>query len=195
MSIPNLPVDFKDDILASSNTKRKYQQINNSDGTISLEDKTVYSQTGSEFGASQMNQTNGAINDIYNNRIVDLDALDLVTEPGFFVDALAVAELNDNTIIEQGANHTKYANGKLECWGRSTTSGSTGGATIDFPVDFIDASYIVLATPSYHSSGYPTFECSTQRSTVSAFNLYTRKSDGGLLGGVVCNWYAIGRWK
>lgn len=195
MSIPNLPVNFKDDILAASNPKRKYQQTFNSDGSVSLEDVTVYTQNGSDFGASQVNQTNGAINNIYNERIIDLDELELVTEPGFFVDALAVAELNDNTIIEQGANHTKYANGKLECWGRSTTSGSTGGATIDFPVDFIDASYIVLATPSYHSSGYPTFECSTQRSTVSAFNLYTRKSDGGLLGGVVCNWYAIGRWK
>lgn len=40
MSIPNLPVDFKDDILASSNTKRKYQQTFNSDGSMSLEDVT-----------------------------------------------------------------------------------------------------------------------------------------------------------
>lgn len=94
MSIPNLPVNFKDDILASSNPKRKYQQTFNTDGSVSLEDVTQYKQKGSEFGASQVNQTNGAINDIYDDRIVDLDALDLVTEPGFFVDALAVSELN-----------------------------------------------------------------------------------------------------
>ena len=96
MSIPNLPVNFKDDILAASNPKRKYQQTFNSDGSVSLEDVTVYSQTGSEFGASQVNQTNKAINNIYSERILDLDELELVTEPGFFVDALAVAELNSN---------------------------------------------------------------------------------------------------
>lgn len=94
MSIPNLPVNFKDDILAASNPKRKYQQTFNSDGSVSLEDVTVYTQQGSNFGASQVNQTNGAINNIYNERVIDLDELDLVTEPGFFVDALAVKELN-----------------------------------------------------------------------------------------------------
>ena len=95
MSIPNLPVNFKDDILAASNPKRKYQQTFNSDGSVSLEDVTVYTQQGSDFGASQVNQTNGAINNIYNERVLDLDELELVTEPGFFVDALAVKELND----------------------------------------------------------------------------------------------------
>ena len=95
MSIPNLPVNFKDDILAASNPKRKYQQTFNSDGSVSLEDVTVYSQTGSEFGASQVNQTNKAINNIYSERILDLDELELVTEPGFFVDAQAVKEAYD----------------------------------------------------------------------------------------------------
>ena len=95
MSIPNLPVNFKDDILAASNPKRKYQQTFNSDGSVSLEDVTVYTQQGSGFGASQVNQTNGAINNIYNERILDLDELELVTEPGFFVDAKAVKESYD----------------------------------------------------------------------------------------------------
>lgn len=96
MSIPNLPVNFKDDILASSNPKRKYQQTFNTDGSVSLEDVTQYNQKGSEFGASQVNQTNGAVNNIYDERILTLEELELVTEPGFFVDALAVKELNSN---------------------------------------------------------------------------------------------------
>lgn len=95
MSIPNLPVNFKDDILAASNAKRKYQQTFNSDGSVSLEDVTVYTQKGSDFGASQVNQTNGAVNNIYDERILDLDELELVTEPGFFVDAQAVKEAYD----------------------------------------------------------------------------------------------------
>ena len=95
MSIPNLPTDFKDDILNTGvNQKRKYQIIYNNDGTVSFEDVTAYSQTGSDFGSSEVNATNGAINNIYDERILNLEDLDLVTEPGFFVDALAVAELN-----------------------------------------------------------------------------------------------------
>lgn len=95
MSIPNLPTDFKDDILNTGvNQKRKYQQTYNSDGSVSFDDVTSYSQQGSDFGAQQVNETNGAVNNIYAERIVDLDELDLVTEPGFFVDALAVKELN-----------------------------------------------------------------------------------------------------
>ena len=99
MSIPNLPVDFKDDILNTGvNQKRKYQQTYNSDGSVSFEDVTAYQQKGSDFGAQQVNETNGAVNNIYAERIVDLDELELVTEPGFFVDALAVKELNSNKL-------------------------------------------------------------------------------------------------
>lgn len=96
MSIPNLPVNFKDDILASSNPKRKYQQTFNTDGSVSLEDVTQYKQKGSDFGAKEVNQTNTAINNIYDERILDLDELELVTEPGFFVDAQAVKEAHDS---------------------------------------------------------------------------------------------------
>lgn len=95
MSIPNLPVNFKDDILAASNPKRKYRQTANDDSTVSFEDVTNYSQEGSEFGAKEVNQTNTAINNIYDERILDLDELELVTEPGFFVDAQAVKEAYD----------------------------------------------------------------------------------------------------
>ena len=93
MSIPNLPTNFKDDILASSNTKRKYQQTFNSDGSVSLEDVTQYQQKGSDFGAQQVNQTNVAINNIYDERILTPEEAALVTEPGFFVDAQVIAEL------------------------------------------------------------------------------------------------------
>lgn len=94
MSTTPLTTNFKDDILASSNPKRKYQIIYNDDGTVCLEDVTVYSQTGSTYGAKEVNEERAAINNIDERRIVTLDEIDLVTEEGFFVDALAVAELN-----------------------------------------------------------------------------------------------------
>lgn len=114
MSIPNLPVNFKDDILAGSNAKRKYQQTFNSDGSVSLEDVTVYTQKGSDFGASQVNQTNGAVNNIYDERILDLEELELVTEPGFFVDAQAAKEAYDSLNSKSIENVTKTING-LSC--------------------------------------------------------------------------------
>lgn len=58
-----LKENYKDDILdVSVNTKRKYRVTENQDGTVSLEDETVYTQQGDSFGASDMNATNGKVN-------------------------------------------------------------------------------------------------------------------------------------
>lgn len=89
-----LSTNFKDDILADSNDRRKYTQINNSDGTISLQDSTAYKQVGSQYGAKEVNEEREAINNVYANKLVSLDEIDLVTEEGYFVDAKAVKELN-----------------------------------------------------------------------------------------------------
>ena len=95
-----LSTDFKDDILASQNSKRKYTQVNNSDGTVSFQDSTAYSQVGSPYGAKEVNEEREAINNVYANKLVTLDEIDLVTEPGFFVDAQVVKELNSNKKVE-----------------------------------------------------------------------------------------------
>lgn len=66
-----LPVNFKDDILsAGMNEKRRYNVIQNSDGTISLEDVTTYTQVGSNFGAAQINATNTAVNESVDKAVV-----------------------------------------------------------------------------------------------------------------------------
>lgn len=105
MSIPNLPTNFKDDILNTSvNSKRKYRMINNQGGTVSFEDETDYTQEGSEFGAGQINATNDAINKIYSERILSLEEAALVTETGFFVDAMVVSELISDLQWSEWAN-------------------------------------------------------------------------------------------
>lgn len=95
-----LSTDFKDDILASQNSKRKYTQVNNSDGTVSFQDSTAYSQVGSSYGAKEIIEEREAINNIYANKLVALDEIDLVTEPGFFVDAQVVKELNSKMMAD-----------------------------------------------------------------------------------------------
>lgn len=37
-----LKTNYKEDVLAASNTKRKYNMITNDDGTVSFEDVTEY---------------------------------------------------------------------------------------------------------------------------------------------------------
>ena len=58
-----LRTDFKDDVLdVTQNEKRKYRIIHNDDGTISLEDATVYLQKGDSFGANDINEMNEKAN-------------------------------------------------------------------------------------------------------------------------------------
>lgn len=59
-----LKTDYKEDILASGNTRRKYNMITNDDGTVSFEDVTEYQQTGDNFGAGDINSTNTVINNM-----------------------------------------------------------------------------------------------------------------------------------
>lgn len=59
-----LKTDYKEDILASGNTKRKYNMITNDDGTVSFEDVTDYEQTGDTFGAADINNTNTEIQNL-----------------------------------------------------------------------------------------------------------------------------------
>ena len=93
----SLKTDYKDDILATGNL-RKYQMINNSDGTVSFQDVTVYEQTGDIFGAGDINKTNQAVNEKFDSDDV-VDPME-TTEHGFAADALAVK----NQFNEQNKN-------------------------------------------------------------------------------------------
>lgn len=65
MTITKLPTNFKDDVIDTSvSDKRRYNIIDNADGTKSLEDVTTYMQIGSDFGAEQVNQTNEKVNEL-----------------------------------------------------------------------------------------------------------------------------------
>lgn len=52
--------DWKDDVFE----QRKYNMTNNSDGTVSLTDATVYSQQGDAFGAKELNAIGAEINNL-----------------------------------------------------------------------------------------------------------------------------------
>lgn len=63
-----LKTNFTDDILSESmNGKRQYNITENSNGTKSLEDVTDYQSVGSTFSAKNMNETNAAVNQAYDD--------------------------------------------------------------------------------------------------------------------------------
>ena len=53
-----LKTNYKDDVFTG---KRKYRITNNDDGTVSLDDVTVYTQQGDIFGAADINAINKEI--------------------------------------------------------------------------------------------------------------------------------------
>lgn len=64
-----LKTDYKDYIPASgAGTLRKYQRIDNGDGTVSFQDVTEYAQTGDKNQASVINTTNAAVNEINTSK-------------------------------------------------------------------------------------------------------------------------------
>lgn len=66
-----LSTDFQDDVLnTSANTKRKYQMTENGDGTVSFDDVTSYSQTGSDYGAKEIIEEREAINQMGGYQII-----------------------------------------------------------------------------------------------------------------------------
>lgn len=94
-----LPTNFQDDILnAGMDGRRRYRLIQNADGTVSLEDASVYDQVGSNFGAGQINATNTAVNESADkNTIIDnIDDIAANTKSGMIAGALALKEVNQN---------------------------------------------------------------------------------------------------
>lgn len=58
-----LKTNYKDDVLdIAENVNRKFNMIENEDNSVSFEDVSVYSQTGDEISALDMNATNTQIN-------------------------------------------------------------------------------------------------------------------------------------
>lgn len=59
-----LKTNYKDYQFQEGETLRKYREISNGDGTISLRDVTTYRQEGDRFSASSINSTNAKVNEL-----------------------------------------------------------------------------------------------------------------------------------
>lgn len=111
MAKTTLPTNYVDDVLnGAMDGKRRYREIPNADGTISLEDATTYDQIGNNFGASQVNLMNDNINQSFdaNKMLKTMDEVNAVTQEGYGVDALVVKELNSSLGDISNIGNTTY---------------------------------------------------------------------------------------
>lgn len=108
-----LRTDYRNDVIdVSVNERRKYRLFYNQDGTVSLEDATQYTQTGSVFGAGDINATNEKVN--------ELDA-------GIGIDTRYNAETDNVEWSERGADtwHPFKKSGALKIQSDVTTGNKT----------------------------------------------------------------------
>ena len=87
-----LKTNYKNDAYSGN---RKFKMTNNSDGTVSFEDVTPYTQTGDNFGAAELNSFATAINESADKNDLMNDLADINSNQGTskFVGALAVKAL------------------------------------------------------------------------------------------------------
>ena len=117
-----LRTDFKDDVLdITQNEKRRYRVIHNEDGTISLEDATVYVQKGDNFGANELNEMNRVTNEMLgvNEKLEGINAhtkKDISSEDGThnirYSDKTLQIKENDNW--QNATTDIYYGNTKIK---------------------------------------------------------------------------------
>lgn len=199
MAKQTLPINFVDDILAQPmGGKRKFAITDNGDGTYSIEDVTEYTQIGSDFGASQMNQTNQAVNDSCDKADVIDDLDDIVANQagGMIAGAKAVAELISK-IPEEDNGYLKFVDGTLIQWGSDMTSNTNAVKVINLQIPFINNSYFVTYQFTRNANtvtrSWIGDAGGNEARTEDNFGIYLQRSSGTSM--VYISWAAIGRWK
>lgn len=103
------------------------------------------------------------INDVYSNKLVTLDEIDLVTEEGFFVDALAVKELSSNLTKANSkitTTNTNLAKTNTVLENRkpiivdSTAQGTVNLDTNNFLKSGVTYTFIVTVSSNINSESY-----------------------------------------
>lgn len=165
MAKPILPTNFLDDIMnVSMNGKRRYNLINNPDGTISLEDVTKYDQVGSAFGGGQINQTNAVVNGL--NEEMEQQPKWIYDESGKIIEYKTSVGGADTVFPFKSGEYIL----RIEIYGSAT-----GYNNVDFngTASFIDKSGNILGISEVSArvdGGYPGTSNSAQKDTVVILN-------------------------
>lgn len=137
---------------APSKTNEKWSIA--AEGVASIANNLTTTAAGSALDARQGSIIKGKIDKIYSDKLLTMDEIDLVTEEGFFVDALAVKELNSNLYKAQslvalsGTTYTPTREGFLYLWYKTDSGGQTFAYIKDLTANMI-------MTQAYVNGGNP----------------------------------------
>lgn len=110
-----------------------------------------------------------------------------------------VAKLNSKLSVNRSTSNNltyeRYGDGRMKVYGRITSPAPESVAIVNLAIPFKNMNYSIQATPEYYSSTFAAFQISAQKSTTSSFNIYTRNSEGSVLGGVNVYIALEGTWK
>ena len=175
MAKGTLLTNYVDDILnASMNGKRKYNLIQNDDGTVSLEDVTTYDQIGSDFSSAIVNAICKAVNESADkNKILEtLDEVVATTEKGYIPDALALKEVNNSL----NTNRVKIKQ-------LSKTIDINANSVANFTFDFSDIEINQIYGFIPISGGGQPLICSFSSMSTSGVTVFVRNpTDAGMTG-------------
>ena len=177
MAKTTLPVNYKDDVLTSSmDGKRRYRMINNTDGTVSFEDATTYTQIGSNFGAANLNATNGAVNAAADaSKIIDnVNDIKANTQAGYMMGALAGKQLISDLAGYKFGTTSDGKPGYIMPGGADTVIPFKSHTIFDASVSVgsSDASSVTVPLTKY----YPNY------SKITAANIFVKYKNGTLMG-------------
>ena len=148
MAWTNLPTNYKD---AVWNGNRKYRQITNSDGTVSFEDVTVYSQKDdSFFGAADANQMNAAMNELAENMESVEDNATKATNAAATATEKATAAATSAT---NAANSATTATEKATAAGNAQTAAANSAAAAAESATEAQESAALTAALLYNNAG------------------------------------------
>lgn len=177
MAKTTLPVNYKDDVLTSSmDGKRRYRMINNTDGTVSFEDATTYTQIGSNFGAANLNATNGAVNAAADaSKIIDnVNDIKANTQAGYITGAKVAKEIISDLAGYKFGTTSDGKPGYIMPGGADTVIPFKSHTIFDASVSVgsSDASSVTVPLTKY----YPNY------SKITAANIFVKYKNGTLMG-------------
>lgn len=145
----SLKTDYKDAMFPN---RRKYQMIQNDDGTVSFEDVTEYTQEGDSFGAKDINDTNTEVEMKFDSDDVVDPAV--ATQTGFAADAKATGDALKSQNSKIQTIEQSFQAGCNTIVSGCTTYGSTPAS--NSPADIVTSIKNIYTNRynSGHSAGY-----------------------------------------
>ena len=148
MSITKLPTDYVDEVVSGT---RKYTMIENEDETVSFEDQSTYTTEGSGYGATDINATNGTV-----NQVID------------------IAEMNQGKISTLETTVANILNGTTTVPSATNATNATSATTADTATNATSATSADTATSATTAGTANT--ASTAQSVDNDFILCTNQN-------------------